>query len=168
MLARKKMMFNSNQLTLRNITRVIYCKQEEPTHLYFFDWIELITRLFNLQINILKLFIAIFLRKTGDLYFLQKLSIALGGDLISIDTKDFYTCNNFSQIFTQANVILLYMYKLQYTYYENFAILILRNNQPDLFKIVEAKYLQLTTIQGIQQIFERVVINNTRNQLQAK
>ena len=64
----------------------------------------------------------IFWEKTGDPYFLQKLSVVLSKGSISIDAKDFYIDNNFFWTVTQANIIALYMHKLRCTSYENFAI----------------------------------------------
>ncbi len=52
----KIVMVKGDWLTVRNITRVIYQKQEEPEILYTLGWIELIAGLFHLQMNILKLF----------------------------------------------------------------------------------------------------------------
>ena len=43
-------------LTVRNITRAIYRKQDKQNALYKFSWLEPIAGLFQLQINILRLF----------------------------------------------------------------------------------------------------------------
>lgn len=43
-------------LTVRNITRAIYQKQDEPNALYKFSWLKPIAGLFHLQMNVLRLF----------------------------------------------------------------------------------------------------------------
>ena len=60
MIGRKKMSFYNNWLTIYNIIRVVYSKYNNPTWLYFFDWIEPIAGYFYLKINILLHFITIF------------------------------------------------------------------------------------------------------------
>lgn len=61
----------------------------------------------------------IFWEKTGNLYSLQRLSIAFDKDSISIDAKDFYACNECFGTVTEANVIALYIHKSRYINYKD-------------------------------------------------
>lgn len=50
----KVIMLKGDLLTVRNATRAIYKRQDEPTTLYQFGWLEPITGLFHLEMNVLK------------------------------------------------------------------------------------------------------------------
>ncbi len=73
----KIVMVKRDWLTVRNITRAIYQKAEEPEILYTLGWIEPIAGLFYLQMNILKLFTFTFWGESNDECFFSHFSIAL-------------------------------------------------------------------------------------------
>lgn len=84
-------------MRVRNITRAIYCKQEEPSYVYGFFWIELIAGIFHLQMNILKLLLTTFWDQSEDEFFLQRLAMALRKLVVSPKNtyKKFHACNDF-------------------------------------------------------------------------
>lgn len=50
----KVIMLNDDLLIVRNAMQTIYKRQNKPTNFHQFGWLELITGLFHLQINVLK------------------------------------------------------------------------------------------------------------------
>lgn len=94
-------------MTVGNIARAIYYKQEEPFYIYRFSWIEPIARMFHFQMNILKLFLATFWGQFEDKFLLQCLITALKQVAVSLKNtcKEFHICDNLFQTVIQANVI---------------------------------------------------------------
>lgn len=64
-------------LTIRNVIRALYRKQDEPNTLYKFSWLELIAGLFHLQMNLFRLFYMTFWGKSRDQYSLQRFHVVL-------------------------------------------------------------------------------------------
>ncbi len=67
----KVVLIKVNYLTARNVTCALYQKQSEPNQLMGFSWAKPIVGLFQLQINVLRLFYITFWGKSKDYYSLQ-------------------------------------------------------------------------------------------------
>ncbi len=102
-------------LTVRNVTRAIYWKQNEPDKLYRFSWVEPIAGLFHLQMNLLRLFFITFWGKSNDHYSLQRFHNVLVRKGISKKVKDFHACDNFFRTIVQAYIIALCMHHQSFT-----------------------------------------------------
>ena len=165
----KKVMFKGDYMTVRNITRAIYCKQEEPSYVYGFSWIEPVAGMFHLQMNILKLLLTTFWGQSGDEFSLQRLAMALRRSAVSPKNthKEFHACDDFFRTVIQANVIVLCINESGCTSSAAFQTWLSRNNWPALLKLVQEKYLNPLSVHLIKKQADQQVESEVADLLKA-
>ena len=102
-------MLKSDLLTVKNATQTIYRKQDGPTSLHQFVWLEPITGLFHLQMNVLKFIFEKLLGGPNDRSTIGLYSSILKRKNIAKKMKNFHACDDFFRLLVEAHVIALAM-----------------------------------------------------------
>lgn len=137
-------------VTVKNITRAIYRKQDELNPFYKFSWVEPIASLFHLQINALRLFHITFWGRPSDKYSLQRFHAVLSRKGVTQKVKDFHACDEFFRTVIHAHVIALCMHHLGLIKIDDFQTWLSRNNWPELIRSIEQKFLGPEEVQNIR------------------
>lgn len=147
----KKIMFKGDLLTIRNIMGAIYRKQEEPTYMDSFAWIEPIAGVFYLQMTLLKMLLITFWGESSDVYLLQRFSTTLPGrNSVTKDAKDFHSCDDFFRTIIYSTIIALFMHESGCQTIKAFETWLCKNNWPQLIKSIAEKHLTLTNVYSLR------------------
>lgn len=106
---KKQIMFKGDYLTVRNVTQAIFRRPEEERVIDNFQFIEPVTGMFHLQMNVLKLFLCATWGVPGNSIFLACFQKALSRVRVAKNTKDFHACNDFFKTVVMSLAIALCM-----------------------------------------------------------
>jgi hypothetical protein len=106
----RKVMLHGDYLTVRNVTRAMFRRSVEPEPLMRFGWVEPITGLFHLQMNVLKLLFGVFEGDAVDQGSLKRFSTILRRKDVSKEIKDFHGCDDFFRMVVEAYIIAYYQH----------------------------------------------------------
>lgn len=142
----KLLTFKKDYLIIHNITRAIYQCQEKLYLIEKFQFIEPITKLFHLQINVLILFISIIQGKKDNQVSFTYFQEIILQKTVTQNAKDLYISNNFFQIIVTRFVLALCMQDTLYSEISEFKTWLSKNNQSKIVENIEDKYLNLFKI----------------------
>lgn len=91
----KMIMLNGDYLTVRNVTRTIFRRQEHSQTIHNFSCFEPIAGLFHLQMNAMKMLMHAFEGSQTDPGSLVRFTALLRRKSVGKDVKDFHGCNEF-------------------------------------------------------------------------
>ena len=137
----KCIMLKGDFLTVRNVRRAIYRRHAEPLALDRFQYIEPITGLFHLQMNVLKLFLGASWGHSDDRVSLARFKIGLGRNNVSRDAKDFHACDDFYRTVVKGFVISLCMHSAKSTDVAAFKSWLSQNDWRKMIQEVEEMHL---------------------------
>ncbi|MCJ1346581.1 hypothetical protein MMC31_004799 [Peltigera leucophlebia] len=127
----KLLIFKGDFLTVRNVTRAIFRRQEELRSIDRFQFIEPIAGLFYLQMN----------GKKGDRISLARFQQALSRKGATRDAKNFHASDNFFQTVVTGFALALCMQETLCSEIPKFKIWLSENDWPKMVQDVKNKFL---------------------------
>lgn len=105
----KCIMLNGDYLTVRNVMRAIYRRQEHCEPIHSFSYFEPVAGLFHLQMNTLKMLMHVFEGSRTDPGSLLRFASLLRRKSVGKEVKDFHGCNEFFNHVFDGHLLALVM-----------------------------------------------------------